>query len=251
MPQRHEIIAALDEYLDITGIEDASLNGLQVEGGASVERVALAVDAAQATIDAAVNADCQLLLVHHGLFWGPQSPLTGIMARRVKACFDAGLSVYAAHLPLDVHPEVGNNVLLAAALGARVDGSFGLLGGTELGALATLDPPADPGGLAGRLAAAGCEEPLIWSFGPEQITRVAVVTGRGCSLLNDAVAAGADCFVTGEPVHEAYHAARDHGIHCLFGGHYATETFGVKALGEWLAERFGVATEWIEHPTGI
>lgn len=175
MAQRNEIIAALDEYLDITGIEDASLNGLQVEGGATVERVAIAVDAAQATIDAAVDAECQLLFVHHGLFWGPQTPLTGITAGRVKACFAAGLSVYAAHLPLDAHPEIGNNVLLAAALGARVDGSFGLLGGAEVGALATLEPPGDPGGLAGRLAAAGCDESLIWSFGPEQIRHIAVV----------------------------------------------------------------------------
>jgi len=110
MTLREEIVAALDDYLDIRGIHDSSLNGLQVEGADSVERVALAVDAAQATIDAAAENECQMLIIHHGLFWGPQVALTGMMGRRVRAAFDAGLSVYAAHLPLDAHQEVGNNV---------------------------------------------------------------------------------------------------------------------------------------------
>ena len=251
MAKRDEIVADLDELLDISAIEDSSLNGLQVEGVDEVEKVALSVDAAQGTIDAAVEAGCQLLIVHHGLFWGPQVALTGMMGRRVRACFAAGMSVYAAHLPLDAHPEVGNNVLLARALGATVDGTFGMYNNLEIGVMATLDPPADPGGLAGRLAALGCEEPLIWSFGPDEIRRLAVVTGRGNSVLEDAVAAGADCFISGEPIHEAYHMARDHGIHCIFGGHYATETIGVRALGERLVEKFGIETVWIDHPTGI
>jgi dinuclear metal center YbgI/SA1388 family protein len=251
MASRIDIVTALDEYLDIQGIHDSSLNGLQIEGDADVERVALAVDAAQATIDAAAAADCHMLIIHHGLFWGPQVALAGVMGRRVRAAFDAGLSVYAAHLPLDAHDEVGNNVLLAQRLGGAVDGTFGEYEGTEIGTLASLAEPTDIGGLAGRLAAAGCEEPLIWSFGGEQIHRIAVVTGRGGFALEAAVAAGADCFITGEPIQELYHAARDHGIHCLFGGHYATEVFGVRAVGEWLAGKFGVETVWIDHPTGI
>ncbi len=251
MALRSDIVGALDEYLDIGAIEDGALNGLQVEGGAEVVRVATAVDAAQATIAAAVDSDCQLLVVHHGLFWGAQVPLCGIVGRRVRACFAADLSVYAAHLPLDTHAEVGNNILLARRLGATVDGAFGDIGGVEIGALAGFEEPVEIGALAGRLAAAGCDEPLIWSFGGEQIHRIAVVTGRGCSVLDAAVDAGADCFVTGEPVQEAYHAARDHGIHCLFGGHYATETFGVRALGDWLVQQFDIETVWIDHPTGI
>lgn len=251
MASRDEIVTELDEYLDIDGITDSSLNGLQIEGADEVERVALAVDAAQATIDAAVDAGCQLLVVHHGLFWGPQVALTGVTGRRVRAAFDGGLSLYAAHLPLDAHAEVGNNALLARRLGGAVDGAFGEYEGADIGVLATLDEPLDIGGLAGRLAAAGCAEPLIWSFGNDEVRRIAVVTGRGGFALTEAAAAGADCFITGEPIQELYHAARDHGIHCLFGGHYATETFGVRAVGEWLAERFGVKTEWIDHPTGI
>jgi dinuclear metal center YbgI/SA1388 family protein len=251
MANRDEIVADLDELLDISSIEDSSLNGLQVEGVDEVLKVGLSVDAAQGTIDAAVENGCQLLIVHHGLFWGPQVALTGMTGRRVRACFDAGMSVYAAHLPLDAHPEVGNNVLLAQALGGTVESTFGMYNNLEIGVLAKLDPPADPGGIAGRLAALGCEEPLIWSFGPDEIRTLAVVTGRGNSVLEDAVAAGADCFVSGEPIHEAYHQARDHGIHCIYGGHYATEVFGVRALGERLVEMFGVETVWIDHPTGI
>lgn len=246
MATRTEITAALDEYLDIGMVADSSLNGLQVEGAEEVSRAALAVDASQATIEAAVDADCQFLFVHHGLFWGQQVSLTGVVGQRVRTCFADDLSVYAAHLPLDVHAEVGNNVLLAKRLGARIDGTFG-----KIGVLASFEEATDIGSVAGRLAGAGCAEPLIWSFGDGEVGRIAVITGRGCSELDAAVDAGADCFVTGEPVHEAYHAARDHGIHCLFGGHYATETFGVRAIGDWLAEQFNIETAWIEHPTGI
>jgi len=251
MPSRDEVIGALDAYLDITGMPDASLNGLQIEGDATIERVAVAVDAAQATIDAAVTSGCELLVVHHGLFWGPQVALTGVVGRRVRGAFEGGLSLYAAHLPLDAHPEVGNNVLLAQRLGGKLDGTFGEYEGVEIGTLASFDEPLDIGDVAGRLAAAGCEEPLIWSFGDGQVRRIGVVTGRGGSVLEQALAAEVDCFITGEPVQELYHAARDHGIHCLFGGHYATETFGVRAVGDWLAERFDVQVEWVDHPTGI
>jgi dinuclear metal center YbgI/SA1388 family protein len=251
MAGRDQVVAALDEYLDIRGIADAALNGLQIEGRPVIERVALAVDAAQATIDAAAASQCDLLLVHHGLFWGQQVALTGVMARRVRSALAGDLSLYAAHLPLDAHAEVGNNVLLAQRLGGTVDGRFGTWEGTEIGALASLAEPVDIGGLAGRLAAAGCEEPLIWSFGSGDVRRIGVVTGRGGAALEEAVALGVDCFITGEPVQELYHAARDHGMHCLFGGHYATETFGVRALGGWLAERFDIDTEWIDHPTGV
>jgi dinuclear metal center YbgI/SA1388 family protein len=251
MASRDEIVAALDAYLEISSIADSCLNGLEIEGAGNVERVALAVDAAQATIDDAAASGCQMLVVHHGLFWGAQGPLVGMVGRRVRACFAADLSLYAAHLPLDAHAEIGNNVLLARLLGGTVDGRFAEFEGTEIGTLATLETPVDIGGLAGRLAATGCEEPLIWSFGAGEVSRIAVVTGRGAGALDAAAAAGAQCFITGEPVQEAYHAARDHGIHCLFGGHYATETFGVRAVGDWLAENFGVDYRWIDHPTGI
>lgn len=249
--QLGELVTALDSYLELDAIEDSSLNGLQVEGSRQVGRLALAVDAAAATIEAAAAAGCEMLVVHHGLFWGSGTRLIGPMAAKVRACFAANLSVYAVHLPLDRHPEVGNNVLLADALGGVVDGEFGQIGGVPVGALASLEASSDIGTVAGRLAAAGCREPLIWSFGPDQIDRLAVVTGAGCNLLEDAAAVGADCFVTGEPRHSAYHLAKELGIHCLFGGHYATETLGVRALGQWIGQRFAVETTWIDHPTGV
>lgn len=252
MPARlGEIAEHLDELLEIDAVEDASLNGLQVEAGSEVSRVGVAVDAAQLTVDRAVDEGCQLLLVHHGLFWGGASPLTGRLGAAVGACFAGGLSVYAAHLPLDRHAEVGNNALLGQALGGHAAGDFGVVGGVPIGALFELDEPCAVAELGGRLAAAGCAEQLIWDFGPERVRRLAVVTGSGCSLLEEAAAAGADCFVTGEPKHSAYHAARELAIHCLFGGHYDTETFGVRAVAERLADRFDLETVWIDHPTGI
>lgn len=246
-----QIVAYLDERLDIEGVEDASLNGLQVEAAKRVERVALAVDAAQVTIDAAIEREAQLLVVHHGLLWGGPRPLRGAMGDRVGACFRGGLSVYAAHLPLDLHRELGNNTLLARKLGAEPDGSFGNYGGADIGVLAGLDGPVALAELAGRLAAAGCDEQILWAFGPDPLSRIAVLTGAGCSALDEAVAAGAECFITGEPRQSAYHDAREAGISCLFAGHYATETFGVRAVGAELVRRFQVETVWIDHPTGV
>ena len=245
------IVEFLDHELDIDTIDDASLNGLQVQACDAVERVALAVDAAAATIDAAVAEHCQLLLVHHGLFWGQQAALRDALGARVGACFRGGLSVYAAHLPLDAHPQLGNNALLARRLGALPDGGFGDVGGSSSGVLASLPEPASLAEIAGALAAAGCDDQIMWSFGPDPLRRVAVVTGSGCSLLSEAIAAGADCFITGEPRHGAYHEAREAGINCLFAGHYATEVFGLRAVGERLNEHLGLQTCWIEHPTGI
>lgn len=246
-----EIVSFLDEWLAIGAVDDASLNGLQVQAGDTVGTVALAVDAAQATIDAAIARGAELLIVHHGLLWAEVGPLTGALGGRVGGCFRGGLSVYAAHLPLDLHSEVGNNALLTRALGAEPDGAFARIGGALVGTTATLDPPRPLAELAGALAAAGCDDQKMWAFGPDPVRRLAVLTGSGCSALAEAVAAGADCFVTGEPRHAAYHEAREAGISCLFAGHYATETFGVRAVGQRLAGQFGVTTAWIEHPTGV
>ncbi len=247
----HEITASLDALLECTGLTDASLNGLQVEASEDVVTVGLAVDAALPTLEMARDADCQLLIVHHGLFWGSDQPLRGALGRRVACCFESGISVYASHLPLDVHAEVGNNALLSRALGADPIGGFGLLGSVPLGTVADLPESMPLAELAGRLAATGCDDQTMWAFGPDPVRRLAVLTGSGCSFLDEAIASGADCFITGEAKHSAYHAAREAGINCIFAGHYATETFGVRALGARLAEQFGVETEWLHLPTGI
>ena len=245
------LVEFLDSYLQIDAIREASLNGLQIEGKDTVERLAVAVDAAGATIDDAVQSGCQMLLVHHGLFWDRSVPLTGTMGRRTRACFAADLSVYAAHLPLDVHPEVGNNALLVRCLGAEVEGSFGPHQGVDIGLIARLPEPRPLAEIGGELAADGCDQPLIWCFGKEEVQRLAVVTGSGCSLLEDAVAAAADCLITGEPKHSAYHSALEAGMNCIFAGHYRTERAGVWALARRLASKYDIEVQWIEHPTGL
>ncbi len=245
------IVAYLDSYLDIDCVQDASLNGLQVEASESVTRVGIAVDAAVATLEVAATRECELLLVHHGLLFGGPQRLRGSLARSVGVCFRAGVSLYAAHLPLDLHPEVGNNVLLARALGAKHEASFGEHGGVDIGTLARLDEPRPLAEVAGALAAAGCDDQIMWAFGPDPVERVAVVTGSSCSLLQAAIDAGADCFISGEPRHSAYHAAMEARINCIFAGHYATEVLGVRAVGRRLSEQFGLETVWIDHPTGV
>lgn len=247
------IIEFLDERIDIDCVPDASLNGLQLEAVADgpVARVALAVDAAAATIDAAIDQDCDLMLVHHGLFWGGPEPLVGAHGGRVRRCYEGGLSVYAAHLPLDLHGDLGNNALLARALGAEPCGTFGAIDGVEIGVVADLGAEVTLSEVAARLAAAGCDDQTMWCFGDDPLRRLAVVTGAGCGFLQAAVRAGAQCFITGEPRQAAYHEAREARMNCLFAGHYATEVFGVRAVGALLEDRFGLETVWIDHPTGV
>jgi dinuclear metal center YbgI/SA1388 family protein len=249
--KRDELVAYLDDYLRIQAIEDRSNNGLQVEGREEVERLALAVDASLAAFEAAAEAGAQMLLVHHGLFWGEPILVTGVHRRRLGQLFEAGLSLYAAHLPLDFHREVGNNVTLARRLHLEEAMPFG-------------DYKGHPAGVAGLLAealpldrfAAQVEEMLgkpllkVWPFGSPSVQRVAVVSGGAGFLVDQAAAAGADVYLTGEVSHSAYHQARELGLNVVFGGHYATETAGLEALGEHLADHFGLETEFVDLPTG-
>ena len=246
-----DITAFLNSYLDIDVVPDESLNGLQVEASEQVERLAVAVDAAGETITMAAEAGCQLMIVHHGLFWGDSAPLRGRLGARVAQCYANGVSIYGVHLPLDLHPEVGNNALLAAALQAVPEACFGDLGGVQVGTLARFPDPLPLETLANRLSAVGCDDQLIWTFGAKEVSTIAVVTGSGCSVLDEAVAVGADCFITGEPRHSAYHDAQEAGLNCIFAGHYATETFGIRAVGDLVAERFAVEVRWIDVPTGV
>jgi dinuclear metal center YbgI/SA1388 family protein len=211
--------------------------------------VACAVDAAQATIEAAIAWRADLLLVHHGLFWGGNLTVTGARYRRLKALLDADLAVYSAHLPLDVHPQVGNNPLLLRALGAEPLGSFASYKGTPVGVWADVD--WERAELAER-AAALLETPVrVIAGGPERVRRLGVITGSGADELAAAAAAGVDTLLTGEARHHNFFDAEEGGINLLLGGHYATETFGVRALGAHLAERFGLEWTFLPHPTGL
>lgn len=246
-----DIVAYLDEYLAIANLPDYAdaLNGLQVENSGRVTRLAAAVDASQAAIEESVRRNCDLLLVHHGLFWDGNVPVTGRRFRRLHKLITNDIAVYAAHLPLDRHPEVGNNALLAHALGIQLRGEFGDHKGTPVGVWGELAVTRET--LAARLDDILGVRVRLLAGGPEMLQRVGVITGGAGSMIGDAVAARLDAFVTGEGAHHTYFDAMESGINVYYAGHYATETFGVRALAEHLSQRFDIPWEFIDLPTGL
>jgi dinuclear metal center YbgI/SA1388 family protein len=246
-----DVVSFLDEYLCTAAVPDSSgaANGLQVENSGRVSRVAVAVDASERTVRETVRLGCDLLLVHHGLFWDGGLAVTGRRYRRLRPLLINDIAVYSSHLPLDVHAEVGNNVILAKALGVELVGRFGSYKGLEVGWWGHLDVKREV--LAARLDdVLGCRIHMM-PFGPEVVRRVGVITGGAGSMISDAAAAGLDAFITGEGSHHTHFDAEEHRINVFYGGHYATETWGVRALAETLESRFGLPWEFIDHPTGL
>jgi dinuclear metal center YbgI/SA1388 family protein len=248
---RDALVAYLDEFLDTAAWTDKSLNGLQVEGAERVIRLALATDTAQATIDMAVEAGAQMMIAHHGLFWGRIEPVTGPFRARLASLLRAEISLYVSHLPLDAHPDVGNNAVLARLLELRDLEPFGSWGSGAIGVLGRLPATVDRAGLAAKLEALLGERPHVLAFGPDSISRVAIVSGAASDLIPEAARAPVDAFVTGETSHTAVHQARERNLNVLFAGHYATETLGVRALGDHLAEHFGLELVFLDVPTGF
>ena len=246
------IVAHLDSLLRVKEVpdDDRALNGLQVDGGqAAVGQVAVAVDACYASIDAAAGLGADLLIVHHGLFWGGLEPITGRHGRRVRRLLDAGLSLYSAHNPLDLHPELGNNTVLARDLDLSALEPFGMWRGVHVGCGGSVTTTrAD---LAQRLQGLLGVEPHVIATGPDQVRRVAVVTGAGSSTLAEARDGGYDTLITGEAPHHAYLDAEEWGLNLILAGHYATETVGVQALGRHLEGQFGLPWQFLDHPTGL
>lgn len=253
-----EITAYLDDYLRVRDIPDErnAVNGLQVENGGTIESLVAAVDASQATIDGAAAAGRgSLLLVHHGLFWDGNVPVTGRRYRRLSALLESDIALYSAHIPLDLHPEVGNNVVLAERLGVEVEGWFGDYKGSALGVWGyapsrwgTRDALVDELDRALGTFAPGAK---LIPGGPERVTRVGIITGGAGSMIAAAREAGLDTFVTGEGAHHTYFDAVEGGLNVVYAGHYATETLGVQALASRLGERFGLDWEFHDHPTGL
>ncbi len=246
-----ELCGYLDDYLDLGGFEDfpGAENGLQLERTGPVTRIVAAVDACQFTIDAAAGAGAHLLLVHHGLLWGGLRPFTGPLFRRISAAIRANLAIYSCHLPLDAHPEVGNAVGLARALGVEPVAPFGEHRGRHLGQVLECDHErAEWASLVER--AVGRPVKLL-PTGPERIRRVALVTGSAGGFLEEARVAGCDALLTGEARHSTYLEAEEMGVNVCLAGHYATERFGVEALASHLAERFGLSWSFIDHDTGM
>jgi dinuclear metal center YbgI/SA1388 family protein len=254
MPARlADLIDDLDRLLEPGRFDDYGPNGLQFPGRQEISTVVTAVSASVELFHAAAGEDADAVLVHHGLFWGAgPGPIDEPLKRRLEPLFARDMSLLAYHLPLDAHPEVGNNALLAAAIGAQDAGPFGDHRGAAIGRLAGFpDGGIGAAELRERLAQATGRTPLHLDSGPDRVREVAIVSGAGAGHLPEAIAAGVDAFITGEPAERVLHEAREAAIHFLAGGHYATETFGVRRLGERLAERFAVRHVFVDLPNPI
>lgn len=252
-----DVATHLDALLRTAEIPDypGALNGVQVENSAPVTRVAVAVDASLFTIEAAIKAEASLLVVHHGLFWSGLQPLRGRAYERIRRLIAHDIAVYSSHLPLDLHPAVGNNALLAQALHLHPSGGFARFQTVDIGVMGTADLPTEE--LAARAdAISRAEEGHLVRVGltPGRRTqRWAICSGAGASsdTLHEAAAAGVDTLITGEGPHHTAVEATELGIAVLYLGHYATETFGVRALGAELGRRFELPWTFVAAPTGL
>ena len=248
---RDELVSFLDEYLQISAYLDKSSNGLQVEGKEEVERVAFAVDTTLRTIERASKAGADMLIVHHGMIWGGLDYITGIHYRRLKALMESGINLYAAHLPLDAHPEVGNNVGLLKLLGLEPKGPFGEYKGLSVGFYGEFEEPQPIEKVAQVLAEKLDTTVKTYEFGKREIQTVGAVSGAGAFALEEACRKGIDLLVTGEFTHADYLTAIDLPQSVIVAGHYKTETLGVKTLMEVVRERFGLDAFFIDEPTGL
>jgi dinuclear metal center YbgI/SA1388 family protein len=245
MAARDDILEYAGELLDLDNYHDYGPMGLQVVGADEVTKIAAGVSSSRELFERAAQAGAQLLVVHHGLFWENDPRVVDRQLKgRLQALFEGDLNLAAYHLALDAHPEIGNNALLARSLGIEelervLEWGFG--GPVAVG----LDE------LAARLEQATGQKPQVFDGGPERIERVAVITGGAARLFPQIAALGYDAYVTGEPAEPTLHAARELGTHFLAGGHYATETFGIKALAQNLAERFDLEWDFLDLPNPV
>lgn len=246
-----ELVRYCDHLLRVQDVNDydGALNGLQVENRGKVSRIGAAVDASLVTIQMAADAGADLVVVHHGLFWNVRQPWTGPHFKLLQTLLEHNVAVYSAHLPLDVHPKLGNNVLLAKALGLRNLKPFFRYREQVLGV--RTDVPMPRKELLVRLQKVTGVPPLLLPGGPEVCRRIGVVTGGAGGELRIAAEEGVDTFITGEGPHWTYALAEEIGLNVVYGGHYATETFGVKALAEHLSKKFGLPWVFLDHPTGL
>lgn len=246
-----EIASYCDTLLKTAETEDyaGAVNGLQVENRGSVSRIAAAVDASLATVKLAVAEKADLLIVHHGLFWGPSHPWTGGRYKLLRELLDNNVAVYSSHLPLDAHPKLGNNAQLCAALGFKKPKPFFFDHGQHIGL--QVAARVSRGDLEERMAKAVAGPVKLLPGGPEECRRIGIVTGGAGAELMRAAKEGVDTFITGEGPHWTYALAEDAGINVFYAGHYATEVFGVKALAAHLSKRYGVPWGFLDHPTGL
>ena len=246
-----EIVEYCDSYLRIGVIQDYenALNGVQVENSGTVKKIAAAVDVSTRTLQEVAKCGANFLIVHHGMFWPGLRPVTKALRRQVKFAFENDIAIYSAHLPLDLHPEVGNNVVVMRALGFEKSEPFFEEKGSLLGRRASVDIALDE--LVGRLEKTVAGSVKTIAFGPKTVRCLGVITGAAGSEIEQVAGDGIDTFITGEAPHWAAIAAAEMGLNLLLAGHYATETFGVKALAAHLAGKFRLDWQFIDLPTGL
>ena len=246
-----ELVSFLNTELKLSEFpKDESANGLQVEGRKTVHAVGMAVDACASTFQKAAEKKIDFLIVHHGLVWGGIRSIQGVMKQRIKALLDADISLYACHLPLDWHPEYGNNAQLLRALRIKKMGEFGEYHGKRIGYWGRLTKELSLNDFSNRIDRTLRTKTSTISFN-KKVKNVGVVSGGGWSAIYDAEKLGIDTLLVGEPSHSAYTLAEEMKVNLVFAGHYATETLGVKAIGAMLKKKFGLKTEFIDHPTGL
>lgn len=248
--ERTKLVSYLDDYLQIAQIDDYGPQGVQVEAASdSVDRIALAVDTSPATIQAAAAWDADMLLVHHGLLWRSVEPISGPLGQRVRLLLENQITLYAAHLPLDAHPEVGNNAVLARMFSIEVERWWCEPTNVAIGVLGEAPTDLTIPQLVAQVEEKLNTKPQVLSHGPHIVDTVAIVSGFGADQAAEAKALGADTFLTGETSHANYWAAADYGLNIIYAGHYATETVGVKALGQHLVETFDLEVKFFDFPT--
>jgi len=248
--QLETITTYLDNLLNIDKIEDSSLNGLQVSNSGHVVKIAVAVDASLASFKMAADQDCDLLVVHHGLFWGKPLALCGTHYQRIKFLMEHDIALYAAHLPLDMHPELGNNARIAAIMGWQPARDFGDYHGITIGKEVELEKAVPLSEIVDSIKEKLNTEPHVWDYGPTEIKRFGFVSGGALSMLPQAIDRDFDLYITGEPGHSAFWNAKEEKINVILAGHYATETPGVRAVAKKLEKKFDIETVFLDLPTG-
>ena len=251
MPPLSEIVDYTDKFLRIRDVGDwgNALNGLQIENSGRVKRIGAAVDISTRVLTEAQSRKIDLLIVHHGLFWPGLQPIRSVLRRQLRLAFENDIALYSAHLPLDIHPKVGNNAQLAVALGLKSAQPFLEEKGQSVGLKVRASLPRRE--LVRKLEETLNGQLKVFGFGPKQMREIGIVTGAAGSEIYRVADEDIDTFITGEAPHWAAVAAEELGMNLLLGGHYATEVFGVKALAAHLSKRFSVPWEFIDCPTGL
>lgn len=245
------LVSALNGYLNVDSIADYCPNGLQIQGRNSIQRVVSGVTASQALIDEAIKLNADAILVHHGYFWKNENPcITGMKYKRIKSLLEHDINLLAYHLPLDIHPEVGNNVLLGKLLGLTVTGPLEANNPRSVGLIGELDTPMTSQEFAQLIEQKLARTPLVIDC-EKPIRTVAWCTGGAQGYIEHAIVAGADAFITGEISEHSTHSALENDLSYFSAGHHATERYGVQALGEWIAERFGIEHQFIDCPNPV